>query len=559
MGTITQTIRTGYELKIVWNIDSQSIPNNTSAVTAKVQLVSTGSAYTINSTAQKNGSLYIDGKAYSFTFSAALNGNQTKTIFTKSAIVSHLNDGSKTCTFKADVGIAVTLSGVYYDTVNISGSGQLSTIPRASSISLSSSTVEMGSDLTITVSRASTSFTHTIIYTFGNSSGTIGTGVATSKTWSVPFTLANAIPKATSGTGTITCKTYVGTTLVGSKSVNFTATVPSSVVPSVSSVTIAENISGLNSKFGAFVQGRSKLSVSISASGAYGSTIKTYETKIESTTYRGNSFISEKITGNGTISVTTKVTDTRGRTKQVVNNISVISYADPKIETFSAFRCDSSGNQDYEGQYLKIKFNYSISPVSNKNDKYYEIVYREKGATSWNTIASGNIYSQDTNIISSALFNPDNSYDLALNINDYFAQAKAVLEVPTAFTLVDYRSTGKGVEFGAVSNEDCFGVSMDSKFRKNVNVSGTFTASNIKYGTDSITPNANSSTSKTITFDVPFPDGVTPKVFVTARTTSPGSTVKGISVNNPSNTGFTVWLLRTDSTSTNFDWLAIGG
>ena len=62
-GTLTETIRTGYELKIVWNIDSQSIPNNTSNVMVKVQLVSTGSSYAINSTAPKSGTLYIDGKA----------------------------------------------------------------------------------------------------------------------------------------------------------------------------------------------------------------------------------------------------------------------------------------------------------------------------------------------------------------------------------------------------------------------------------------------------------------------------------------------------------------
>ena len=50
-GTITESIRTGYQLRIVWTVDSQSVANNTSTVTAKVQLVSTGSSYTINSTA----------------------------------------------------------------------------------------------------------------------------------------------------------------------------------------------------------------------------------------------------------------------------------------------------------------------------------------------------------------------------------------------------------------------------------------------------------------------------------------------------------------------------
>ena len=43
-GTIQQAIRTGYRLQIAWSVGSQSVANNTSSVTVKVQLVSTGSS-----------------------------------------------------------------------------------------------------------------------------------------------------------------------------------------------------------------------------------------------------------------------------------------------------------------------------------------------------------------------------------------------------------------------------------------------------------------------------------------------------------------------------------
>ncbi|MBO7252973.1 MAG: hypothetical protein J6V25_10165, partial [Oscillospiraceae bacterium] len=92
-GTIQQAIRTGYRLQIAWEVTSQSVANNTSSVTAKVQLVSTGSSYTINSSATKSGSLTINGTKYTFDFSAALSGNQTKTIFSKPVTVSHASDG----------------------------------------------------------------------------------------------------------------------------------------------------------------------------------------------------------------------------------------------------------------------------------------------------------------------------------------------------------------------------------------------------------------------------------------------------------------------------------
>lgn len=143
-GTITKAIRTGYQMRIVWST-TQSIANNTSSVTAKVQLVSTGSSYTINSSAAKNGTLTVNGTKYSFTFSAALSGNQTKTLYTKTVTVAHNADGSKTCAFASTIGINVTLGGTYYGDVTASGNGVLDTIPRATTPTLSASTVNMGS------------------------------------------------------------------------------------------------------------------------------------------------------------------------------------------------------------------------------------------------------------------------------------------------------------------------------------------------------------------------------------------------------------------------------
>jgi putative tail protein len=160
MPTITKSIKAGYETRIVWDIDSQNIPNNTSIVTVKVQLVSTDSLSTISETAIKYGSLTIDGETNNFTFSAVLSGNQIKTVYTKTVIIPHNEDGTKICAFSASIGIALALSGTYYGTINISGSGAFTTIPRPSSISLSASSVEMGNTLTINISRSASSLTH---------------------------------------------------------------------------------------------------------------------------------------------------------------------------------------------------------------------------------------------------------------------------------------------------------------------------------------------------------------------------------------------------------------
>lgn len=92
----------------------------------------------------------------------------------------------------------------------------------------------MGSAGTITISRASSSFTHTLTYSFGNTSGTIITKTtATSVKWTPPLSLASQIPNATSGTCTITCTTYNGNTNIGSKTCTLTVSVPASVKPTI--------------------------------------------------------------------------------------------------------------------------------------------------------------------------------------------------------------------------------------------------------------------------------------------------------------------------------------
>lgn len=455
-GTINNTFRTGYAVRITWTVTGQSIADNTSTVTANVQLVSLGSSYTINSSATKNGSLTVNGTTYSFTFSAALSGNQTKTIYTKTGIVvPHNSDGSKTCAFSCVAGIAVTLGGTYYGNVTASGTGIFNSIARASSISSVTASVEVDGTnaCTVNISRKSSNFTHTVVWKIGSYSYT-ATGVGTSTSYAIPTSWMNSIPNTTSGTATVTVTTYSGTTQIGSAvSATFKITVPASVVPSISSVSTSEAVTGVASKFGAYVQNKSKLNVAISASGIYGSTITQYKTFIQAIEYYGSSFASNIITASGTIGVVTIVTDSRGRTARYDGSITVLPYSAPTIYAFSAYRSNSAGVQDYEGQYLKISLNYLIANVNDLNDKYYEIVYRQKGTTTWSFIESGSLYSKNADIITGAVFSPDYAYDLALNVFDYFGEAHAAVDVPTAFTLVDYHSSGTGIAFGKVAEK----------------------------------------------------------------------------------------------------------
>ena len=452
-GTIQEAIRTGYRIQIAWTVDSQSVANNTSTVTAKVQLVSTGSSYTINSSASKSGSLTINGTKYTFNFTAALSGNQTKTLFTKTVTVSHSADGTKTCSFSATCGINVTLSGTYYGNVTASGNGTFNTIARASSISSVTSSVSVNGTnaVTVNITRAASGFTHTVVFSFGSYSKTT-TGVGTSTSYAIPTSWLNAIPKATSGTAKVTVTTYSGSTKIGSAvSKNFTLTVPSTVVPTISSVAVADTTTN-QSTFGNMVQNKSKAKFTITAAGALGSTITAYKTVFESKTYTGATPTTATITKSGTATATITVTDSRGRTASTTKTWTVVAYAAPKIVNFQGFRCLADGTENYEGTFIKAVLNFNISPVNNKNKGTYAIEYKLQTATAWTTLTSGTSYALNSSVVSEkGVFSVDSSYDIRLSITDNFTTIRSIFEIPTAFTLLDFNASGRGVAFGKVS------------------------------------------------------------------------------------------------------------
>lgn len=452
-GTIQQAIRTGYRLQIVWSVDSQSVANNTSTITVKVQLVSTGSSYTINSSASKSGSLTINGTKYTFSFTAALTGSQTKTLYTKTVTVAHNADGSKICSFSATAGINVTLSSTYYGDITASGSGTFDTIARASSISSVTSSVSVNgtNTCTVNISRAASSFTHTVVFSFGSYSKTT-TGVGTSTSYAIPTSWLNAIPKATSGTAKVTVTTYSGSTKVGAAvSKNFTVTVPASVVPTISSVAVADTTTHL-ATFGNMVQSKSKPKFTITAAGALGSTITAYKTVFEGKTLSGASPTAGVITGSGSVSAKITVTDSRGRTASTTKAWTVVAYTAPKIISFQGFRCLADGTENYEGTHLSAAINFSIAQVNGKNTAAYTLEYKLQSATTWTNLTSGAVYAlNDTIVSASGIFGVDNSFDVRLSVTDSFGTVRSTFEIPTAFTLLDFNASGKALAFGKVS------------------------------------------------------------------------------------------------------------
>lgn len=112
---------------------------------------------------------------------------------------------------------------------------RLTDIPRATPTPDISGNI--GSTITISLNRNSTSFTHTVRYAFGSLSANIATNVATSCNWTIPTTFYAQIGNNRSGTGTLYVDTYNGQTFIGTTSKTFTANVNESSAKLVVAVT----------------------------------------------------------------------------------------------------------------------------------------------------------------------------------------------------------------------------------------------------------------------------------------------------------------------------------
>ena len=327
----------------------------------------------------------------------------------------------------------------------------------ASKPSLSKTSFDMGTAVTIYTNRQSSVATHTIRYSFFSANGTIATGVTTSCTWTPPVSLAAQIPNATSGWGTILCDTYVNGTYVSTNTCIFTLDVPSSVVPSISAINLSEAVSGIAAQFGGYVQTRSKLNVSITAAGTQSSTITGYRTTINGTTYTGTSFTTGTLStaGSNTISVT--VTDSRGRTATRTSTFTVLAYAPPSLTKFSAERCNSDGTQPQrDGTKVRVSITGSASSVNAHNTLTCTVYYKLTSATAWTqatTVTPSNYSIAVTNLLLSQTFNALNSYDLKVRVQDYFYYIEQTVSIATKQVMMDFYKDGSGIAFGKVAEQ----------------------------------------------------------------------------------------------------------
>jgi hypothetical protein len=450
---------TAYDtLKFSWAQIGQSTADNTTTISWSLQLVA-GSAGQIVSSASKAWSVTVDGVRFNGTNSVAIGNNTTKTLASGQVTIAHAADGTKSFAYSFSQEFGITFAGASVGTATGSGSGTLNPIPRATTPGLSASVVDMDTTMIIYTAGAVDTFTHDLAYSFaGGVFISIAKDVTDLAYWKVPLDLARSIPNTTSGTVTIRCTTKNGSETVGTRTVLVTVKVPAGIKPTVDAVTHVEASAGIADAVGAYVQGKSKVKVGITASGAYGSTIKSYSSTLVGKTYTGNSWTSDTINLSGTVSIVTMVTDSRGRTESVTTPLTVLAYTPPQIFAFSVSRCTSAGMADPDGIYVRLRLAYSVSSLNNRNTASAKVEYKRSIDSSWSTLNTWTALSNDLDTaMTGRTFTTDYQYDFRVRLTDAFNSAAPAAYnsvLPSGAVILDIKADGKGVAFFKTSTRD---------------------------------------------------------------------------------------------------------
>lgn len=415
-----------YQLRDDWS-SSTNVAGNYSTVTINHYLV-LPSGWSLYIGSRSNSCTCNESKNYTSP-SISSGGGTTIHLGTTTHTVYHNADGTKSISVSDTFNMQATISGTYVSSITASATITLDTIPRASQPSCitypntTQNIGNLGDTITIHMNRASSSFTHTVKWAWGSSSGTIATNVGDNCQWTIPKSFANAVTNGTSGTGTISVDTYNGSTKIGTKSVNFTANIPntSEFQPSISSVAL-EEMGSVPASFGFYVQKLSKIKGTITASGAYGSTISSYTTTINNETFTTAQWTTSLLSVvNPTLKVVVK--DSRGRSATYQTTLTALKYDVPTINSFAAYR-NSSNNA-----LIDLVFSCSIYKLNTKNTKRFVFYYKKKTDAQYTSVEvsnanitsveSGNvvIYSANFSIVSS---DSSASYDAYLEAIDSF-------------------------------------------------------------------------------------------------------------------------------------------
>lgn len=347
--------------------------------------------------------------------------------------------------------------------------------------------VYFGENCGVTWAPASSSFTYKLSFSLGDfkyTTDVIRPNTTSAYTYSelvIPETEAVNIPDSEYGTVAVSLMQYSdynGTVSVGASSTkSFRITLKDSIIPTITSyAAVIDNSSNeVVNSWGIALTGFTKVRITASASGIYGSEIKSfsisgdYRATVNSNTL---DYIGKVVGISGNKSFIIKCTDTRGRvSEQVVTDpIYFLPYVAPKARKLS-MKKNEFGDSNVENDRMVANATWTYDSVDGHNSAFGKIYYKISTAEDW-TEHPGVIENNIPFTLDQLRLSEEVSYNFKVVVTDalgYTSSKEAFSS--TIRVLMDYQAGGMGLGIGKICEIDNIGldtqsmeVSMDSYF-----------------------------------------------------------------------------------------------
>lgn len=459
MATYTSTSGS-YTTTLTVNQTSQSIENNTSTLTYSLTLTKNAGTGLWNNNSCP-WSITINGTTVSGTFTYDFRNYSSLTLKSSTTMtVTHNNDGTKSVSVSASVNMN---NSSYVSTMTPSGTLTLTTIPRASDVSVSAYTVSGTSgSLSFTIT-SKANFWHKWRYKLNSVTSNWSSALQINTTSSSPTitntNLLNAMPTQQVSAITIEVQTYSDSdcsTLVGTKtaSANITVTLKPSA-PTLTTLGFRSRSSGVDSSISTPVAGYTTVALTSWTSGTsqgatsyttyfsvnQGATLKTSSATANNTVIETNTLPANA--KQYTLTYTAYTVDSRGlQSSNTTKTVDVYGYQ-PPVASLTAFRTssDTSTTEDGAGVYARVSFTSSLRGLANTSGTL--ISSNPNSVLSASCSRSG--YSSGTCTTNTNYALPDSStLTFTYTVKDKFTTSTATVTVSVATYALDLYDNGSG-------------------------------------------------------------------------------------------------------------------
>ncbi len=445
MSEIVSTLQNGSQVKVVYSY-TQNISANTSTITAALYVHR--DSYGPSTDSSCSAYININGsRAMTYTAGFTIGSSWVQIGSTTTMTVAHNADGTKIVNITGYFNSSITAK---LENLSISQNITLTTIPRASQITASSSSFNIGGSITIYTNRRSTSFTHALNLYFGSYTTTIAYNITDSYVWNTASwasSLYQQIPNSNTGTGTFRLITYdADSNMVGYTELGITAHVVNSN-PSFTGFSyqdVDSNTVTLTGDSSQIVQTKSNIQVTVTSAAAQNyATISSYKVQYGSKTVTSSSNVISFGTVSASDTLIVTVIDSRGNSNAQSSILATIAYSPPVISSVSLARV----NNIEAGTVLTCTGTYAAYMVT-KNQYFLKYRYKSTASGTWDSYVtiipsmSGRDFSFNANI---GNFDINSSFNFEIAASDYYTVTTQSALLPTAKPVFSIRDGQIGI------------------------------------------------------------------------------------------------------------------